>query len=235
MQVLRIERGQLVGAGPPFMCFSATASFSVAAVTAAIGVAAIRQAGHRRDLPLAAVPLLFASQQAVEGILWLQLSGQGDAGHIAVLSFAFLIFAEVIWPSYVALAALCIEPDRRRRRMLWVLAAFGFALSIYLLIGLLGDPPTVAIRGHSIGYGSEVTSLTWRQLPYLICTCLPFLLSSHRIVQILGVLVLGGFLVSAHFYLSTYVSVWCFFAAADSSLIYFHFRRTALAVGFQPS
>ncbi len=216
------------------MCFSASASFSVAAVTAAIGVAAIRHTRHPKELPLAAVPLLFASQQAVEGVLWLQLSGQGDAGHIAVLSFAFLIFAEVVWPSYAALAVLFIEQDRRRRRMLWVLAAIGAALSIHLLTGLIGDPPTVAIRSHSIGYGSEVTSLTWRQLPYLICTCLPLLLSSHRIVQVLGVLVLGGFLVSAYFYLATYVSVWCFFAAADSSLIYFHFRRSALAVSLQP-
>ena len=177
--------------------------------------------------------MLFASQQAVEGVLWLQLSGQGDAGQIAVLSFAFLVFAEVVWPSYAALAVLLIEPDRRRRRMLWVLVAIGIALSVHLLTGLLGDPPAVAIRGHSIGYGSEVTSLTWRQLPYLICTCLPFMLSSHRIVQVIGVLVLGGFLVSAYFYLATYVSVWCFFAAADSSLIYFYFRRAALAVDLQ--
>ena len=216
------------------MCFSATASFSVAAVTAAIGVAAIRQAGHPRELPLAAVPLLFASQQAVEGVLWLQLSGQGDAGQIAVLSFAFLVFAEVVWPSYAALAVLLIEPDRRRRRMLWVLVAIGIALSIHLLTGLLGDPPAVAIRGHSIGYGSEVTSLTLASgSPTSFAPASPFMLSSHRIVQVIGVLVLGGFLVSAYFYLATYVSVWCFFAAADSSLIYFHFRRAALAVDLQ--
>lgn len=215
------------------MCFSATASFSVAAVTAAIGVAAIQQAREPRELPLAAVPMLFASQQAVEGVLWLQLTGQGDAENIAALSFAFLLFAQVIWPSYAAVAILLIEPDHRRRRVLWGLATIGAALSIHLLTGLLSDPPTVSIRGHSIGYGSEIVGISWQQLPYLLCTCGALLLSSHRTIQVLGVLVLVGFLVSAYFYLGTYVSVWCFFAAADSSLIYFYFRRAALAVELQ--
>lgn len=216
------------------MCFSATASFSVAAATAAIGVAAIRQVTHRTELPLAIVPLLFAAQQAVEGVLWLQLSGEGDGGRVALLSFAFLIFAEILWPAFAALAVLLIEPDRRRRYALGVIAVIGAALSIYLLLGLFIDPPTVAIRGHSIAYTGDAFSLSWRQIPYLLCTCGALLLSSHRTVQLLGVLVLTGFLVSAYFYLATFVSVWCFFAAADSSVLYFHFRRTALAIRFQP-
>ena len=216
------------------MCFSATASFSVAAATAVIGVAAVRQATHWRDLPLAAVPLLFATQQAVEGLLWLQLSGGGDGGQIAVLGFTFLVFAEVVWPSYAALAVLLVEPDHRRRRALWVVAAIGVALSIHLLIGRLDALPDIAIRGHSIGYGSDVDPFSWRQLPYVLCTCGALLLSSHRMVQAVGILVLIGFLVSAYFYLASFVSVWCFFAAADSTLLYFHFRRAAVALSLQP-
>ena len=216
--------------GVDIMCFSASASFSVAVTTAVIGIAALRQVGHPRDLPLAAVPLLFAFQQTVEGALWLQLSGAGDSGQVAVLSFTFLIFAKILWPIYTPLAALLIEPDRRRRRVFCVIAVIGFALSIYLLTDLLGDPVSVTIRDRSIGYASDVDPASWRQLPYLLCTCFALLFSSHRIVQVLGVLMLVGFTVSAYAYLAAFISVWCFFAAAASSVIYLYFRRAAMAV-----
>jgi len=212
------------------MCFSATASFSVAAATAGIGLATLKQVKHPRELPLAVTPLLFACQQMVEGFLWLQLSGESDGGNVAVLSFVFLIFAEVLWPTYTALALLPIEPDRRRRRVFWAIAAIGSALSIYLLAGLVGDPPAVAIRGHSINYTGEVNALSWQQVPYLLCTCLAMLLSSHRVIQVFGAVVLVGFLVSAYVYFATFISVWCFFTAAGSTLIYFYFKRAAKAV-----
>ncbi len=212
------------------MCFSATASFSIAATTAVIGLAAIKHVKQPRELPLAIVPLLFTSQQAIEGVLWLQLSGESDSAKVAALSFAFLIFAKVFWPIYAALAVLLIEPDRRRRQVLSAIAVIGSVLSGYLLVGLLGDPSVAAIRGHSISYTSDVEAITWQQIPYLLCSCGALLLSSHRIIQVFGAIVLVGFLVSAYLYLAAFVSVWCFFAAADSSLLYFYFKRAAIRV-----
>lgn len=212
------------------MCFSATASFSVAATTAVIGLAALKHAKQPREIPLAIVPLLFASQQAVEGVLWLQLSGESDSGKIAALAFAFLVFAKVLWPAYTALAVFLIEPDHRRRRVLCAVALIGSALSIYLLAGLVSTPPVVVIRGHSIGYTSDVEAITWQQIPYLVCTSAALMLSSHRIIQVFGLLILVGFLVSAYVYFAAFVSVWCFFAAANSSLLYFYFKRAAVGV-----
>ena len=55
------------------MCFSAPASFVAAAVTGAVGVAAMMRVHRREELPLAAMPLFFAVQQAIEGFLWLSL------------------------------------------------------------------------------------------------------------------------------------------------------------------
>lgn len=212
------------------MCFSATASFSVAAVTAGVGVAALRHVTQTRELPLAAVPLLFAIQQAIEGLLWLRLGGAIGIGSVTQLATGFLIFAEVVWPAYAALAVLAVEPDRRRRQCLLALAAGGSLLSLMLLVGVLGDPPAVAIRGHSIEYASEVNALSWQQVPYLVLTGAPLLLSSHRAVQAFGGVVLAGFAASAYAYVATFISVWCFFAAAGSVLLYFHFKRVAVAV-----
>lgn len=209
------------------MCFSATASFSVAAATAAIGIAAVTQATRPRELPVAIVPLLFAAQQTVEGVLWLQLTGAGDTGTVVALATTFLVYAEVLWPAYAALAVLLIEPDRRRRRVLQGLAVIGCVLAIYLLVSLLGNPPDAAIRGHSISYTSDVHPLSWQMVPYLLCTCGAVLISSHRLIQVFGAVVAVGFLVSAYVYMASFISVWCFFAAADSTLLYFYFRRRA--------
>lgn len=207
------------------MCFSATASFAVAGATAVTGLAALRQVTRPREVALAAVPLLFAAQQAVEGAIWLQL-GAGTDGGVPGLALVFLLFAFVVWPVYTPLAVWLIEPEPQRRRAIAAIAAIGAALSAVLLLDLLASPPGAAIRGHSIDYGGG-DPLSWRQIPYLVATCLPPLLSSFPLVRIFGAVVLGGFVVSAGVHATTFVSVWCFFAAADSTLLYVHFRRAA--------
>jgi hypothetical protein len=123
------------------MCFSATASFSAASITGVIGIATLRQVKHPRELLLAAMPLLFAAQQAVEGALWLQLPAGAGRDAVAALSLCFLVFAKVLWPAYVAPAVLLIEPDLRRRPVLYALAALGCTISIYTLNRLIENPP----------------------------------------------------------------------------------------------
>jgi hypothetical protein len=216
--------------GKILMCFSATASFSVAAATAMVGIGTLRHANSWQQLPLAVVPLLFAFQQTIEGILWLQLSGGGNAAFVPALSLIYLVFAEGLWPAYAATAALLVEPDPRRQTVMSILAAFGFAISAYLMSELIETPQAAFVRGNSIAYSSTSSPLSWQQLPYLICTCLPPLLSSHKVVRLFGLMMFVGFLMSAYMYSVTFVSVWCFFAAAGSILLYFCFKRDALRV-----
>ena len=211
------------------MCFSATASFAVGALTAVIGIAALRHVTSRHELPLAIVPLLFAAQQMLEGLVWLRLEPGGN-GQVSGLAFCFLVFAKVVWPVYAAVAVLLIEPVQRRRLILGGIAVLGGLLSAYLLADLLSEPLSASIQGHHIVYGSGVAALSWQHLPYLFCTCAPMFISSHRVIRLFGAAVLIGFAVSAAAYLAAFVSVWCFFAAANSTLLYFYFRQTAFAV-----
>ena len=56
------------------MCFSATASFSAGALLLGIGTLTLRSAlatRQRHALPFAAIPMLFAMQQLIEGVIWL--------------------------------------------------------------------------------------------------------------------------------------------------------------------
>jgi hypothetical protein len=55
------------------VCFSATASFTTAAVTAVIGVIAVSRTSQPREFMLAGMPIMFAIQQGIEGLLWLNL------------------------------------------------------------------------------------------------------------------------------------------------------------------
>src|SRR5208282_38182 len=176
---------------------------------------------------------LFAVQQAIEGVLWLRLSAGSGVEEIAALSLTFLIFAKVLWPAYIALAVLPVEPDPRRRQALYAIAIFGCSISIYVLNRLIGNPVPAAICGHSIAYGGEKYVLTWQGLVYLLCTCAPLLLSSNRAVQNFGAAILVSFLVTAYADYATFISVWCFFAAANSSLLYFYFKRGAFSASFQ--
>ena len=51
------------------MCFSATASFSAGAFLLGLGTLTLKSARRPRELPFAAIPLLFAIQQLSEGVI----------------------------------------------------------------------------------------------------------------------------------------------------------------------
>ena len=57
------------------MCFSATANFVGSSVLGAAGVVTLTKVKHRRELLFAALPMLFAIHQFIEGFVWLGLDG----------------------------------------------------------------------------------------------------------------------------------------------------------------
>ena len=75
------------------MCFSASVSYSAAAVLVGTGVYAVRQARRlpRRYLMWALVPVLFGLQQAFEGRVWQELDA-GDTGAVVPYALGFHFF-----------------------------------------------------------------------------------------------------------------------------------------------
>ena len=102
------------------MCFSAPASFVTAGITGTIGIVALTRVSEPRELPLAATPLLFALQQSIEGLLWLNLPLAPDGSLSTVLTFLYLFFAEAFWPLYAPIAVWLIEPSEHRRHFMVV-------------------------------------------------------------------------------------------------------------------
>lgn len=172
----------------------------------------------------AIVPLLFAVQQFVEGSQWL-VSHPSIAS--LVLGYAFLFFAFLLWPVYIPIAVYQLEKDRQLRTLLkWMIGA-GAVTSFSLLIALLSRPLTVGVLSKSIDY-HIVTPLGWiGVLLYLAATCGPLTISSHARIRWFGAAVTLAIIFSGWFYRETFISVWCFFSAILSALIFlFYYQRS---------
>jgi len=206
------------------MCFSATASFVAAGATAAIGIVCLVRAGDRRELPLAATPLLFAGQQAVEGLLWLTLPQAPGGSTSSGLTLLFLLIAEVFWPAYAPVAAWLVETDPRRRRLIGLCIASGFGVAAWLLWALLTRSHGALLQDGHIVYvtGQQPSAIVG--VAYLAATGLSLVLSSRRTIRLLGALVLVGSVIAYLAYWEAFVSVWCFFAAGSSLIVLGYFE-----------
>lgn len=207
------------------MCFSATASFATSLLTGAIGLATLSRARTRNERMLAAMPLIFSAQQAIEGCLWLNLGHDGPEALSTGLAILFVFFAQVLWPVYAPVAVLMVEADPLRRRALALSIVAGLAISLFLLWGMIAAWPTARLIDGHIVYSTAFAHPLAMILVYLMATGIAMLLSSHRTVFWLGLVVTAGSAVSSIFYYEAFVSVWCFFAAAASGVILLHFER----------
>ena len=203
------------------MCFSATASFTAGVLLLGLGTLTLKSARHPRQLPLAAIPLLFAIQQLSEGVIWLTFRYEAPLLN-AVMTHVSSFFSHVLWPIYVPVAVLLIEPPGRRRRALFVFVATGLAVGAYLLYFLVAFPVVSRPTGQHIEYVSPhffaVTTMTL----YLLSTTVSPMLSTHRMVKVFGVLALLSFSAAYFFFATWFISVWCFFAAILSVAVYIH-------------
>jgi hypothetical protein len=209
------------------MCFSATASFTAAAVIGSVGIATLSSAAakpDRRILALAAFPMLFALQQVVEGMLWLDLASPEPGALRGVLVHAFQGYAEVFWPVFAPLAALLIERERWHRILISVCLVIGMALSAYLLVAMIGHPYQASVGEGHIVYRNDFRYPTGIEVPYVVATTFSLLLSSEKDVQRLALVILIGFAVAYVSFHHAYISVWCFFAAIASVMVYLYVR-----------
>src|ERR1700722_13709267 len=204
------------------MCFSGTASFSAAGLLGLTGIATLAQGRKRADLPLAVIPLLFAAQQAVEGALWLTVPQGRD--HSIAFANLFAVIALVVWPVLIPRAVALVEQEPLRRLIMLILAPIGIGVAVYSAGTTLAHPYLAWPVGHSLTYVDNHPYSPTMMASYLICACLPPLISSSRTLNLFGVIVAVGLGVAILAFYEDFVSVWCFFAAL-ASLTLMHFFR----------
>ena len=204
------------------MCFSASVSFAAGTSLLAVGVFTVKKARHRDELPFAAIPLLFGVQQLIEGVLWLTFRFDSPVLNPAMTTL-YSLFSHVLWPIYVPLAALLLEPARWRRIALAAFLAAGLGTGLYLLVSMFRFPIVSKAVGGHIEYVSLHFFIGPVMAGYLAATCISMLFSSHRAVKLFGIAALLSFVASYAVYTQWFFSVWCFFAAILSGIVFLHF------------
>lgn len=210
---------------PCRMCFSATASFVASGVIATIGVATLRHVREPRTLLFAAVPLLFAIHQFCEGFVWLGLEGR--IGPIALyhVAFLFMMYAQGILPLLMPLAVALMEPPGWRRSVIVGLTCLGAVACVWDIIGLISLPSRTFVEHHSIAYRNPMTGNFAISCLYILAACGALVLSTHRVVRWYGVLNVIGLTITQIVKEYAFASVWCFYAATLSVIIYWQFSR----------
>lgn len=211
------------------MCFSATGSFAVAGLIVATGAATITRNVHRPLRLFAAIPMLFALQQAAEGTVWLTLDGT-PTGPLHVLAVdTFLGVALAVWPIWLPLSLRMAERAPGRRRLLTALLGLGVLVSLWALHVLSQWQPTATVEGHSIRYHfagtSDMRVKALLLLAYALPTVGPLFVSSVRLTRVIGAALLVSMAVTIVIQQDVFTSVWCFFAAMISVLFFVAIAR----------
>ncbi|MDF3029013.1 MAG: hypothetical protein K0S23_3320 [Fluviicola sp.] len=203
------------------MCFSASASFIAGGVLTIAGVASISQVRKPAHLIFASMPLLFAIQQVCEGFVWLSLSDTGFSVWHTFAKYAFLIFAQIIWPFWIPLGYLGIERLPERRKIIRYFLFAGIAVSILLTCRLIFSPAIAQIDGCHISYRIGTTTVLQIVTGVLYIAAIviaPFFSTRKRAIA-LAVANVVSLVVTQVFFEAYLVSVWCFFAAVQSVLV----------------
>lgn len=205
------------------MCFSPTISFTASAALGVVGIATLTQVKDKREILLASMPLLFAAQQGIEGLLWLNLLGNG--AYVTVLSILFLFFASFWWPIHAPLGSFLLETQPWRKKIIGLLVAGGLVVGVAQLIALFQHPVSAQIINKCIYYyHTEAPYPMLMLVLYGLATVGAGIISSKRIINLFSVLVVIFAYISWRVYTVNFASVWCFFAAVLSFVLYFYFK-----------
>ncbi len=205
------------------MCFSAEASFTASAVLTVVGVATQKKVHKSSQILFAAIPLFFAAQQFAEGVLWLILPNGVYPELQRIAAFIFLIIAKAGWPLIIPISILLIERDKNRKNALFVFLAAGIIAFLHYAGSLIFYDFHPVISGFHIRYPSSFPHTFARiaDVFYGISTIPPFFVSSIKGTRLLGILMFASYVVTAIFFSRYITSVWCFFAAILSIVVYF--------------
>ena len=196
------------------MCFSASASFVASGGLAVLG--GVSLVAKKENKILATIPILFAIQQAFEGIQWLYL-GNNTTSFFA--GYSFLFFAFIVWPIYTPVVVFIL--DKKKRNILKWFIFLGIGEAIYSLTLLLTQSLIIQQHNSCINYTFNFPLYSLGTLAYLVAVFVPMILSSQKFFQKFGIIIFILAIISWIFFSVTFTSVWCFFAAVVSSMFLF--------------
>jgi hypothetical protein len=205
------------------VCFSATANFVGSGVLGTVGAVTLTRVKHRRELLFAALPLLFAIHQFIEGFVWLGLDGILSPAVTHDMGAAFMLYAQGLLPFLLPLSVMLFEPDMKSRQRMRPFLALGVGTTLYILWALAAFPTQIYVRGNSIVYINQATNNITVAVLYVIATCGSLFFSEIKMMVAFGVANLAIILVVMAFKRYAFTSLWCAYAAVVSVIILAYF------------
>ncbi|WP_445259034.1 DUF6629 family protein [Nocardioides aurantiacus] len=206
------------------MCFSLEADLAVGVGLVPVAALSLREVRTLRELPFAALPLLFALHQLVEVVVWAGTEGTVCPAARDGATLAYLLVALPVLPTWVPLAVVLLEPPSSRRRVA-PFVALGVAASTYLAWAVLSRPVAVEREPHALAYSVDLTGGTAWAVLYVAAVIGPSVLSGYPEIVWFGLLNLVGLTTVAVLYAEAFASLWCVWAALASVLVMVHMRR----------
>ena len=123
------------------MCFSATASFIAGVSLLVLGVATVKKAKRKAEIPFAMIPLLFGVQQIIEGMLWLSFRFDAPLLNV-IMTYVFTLFSHVLWPIFVPFSIGLMETVAWRKKVISAFQITGIAVGLYHLYVIVKFPVT---------------------------------------------------------------------------------------------
>jgi hypothetical protein len=205
------------------MCFSATSSFAATGMLTGIGILSLFQVRKKSEYITACIPFGFALQQFSEGVIWQTYGYFNSMALMQTMTYIFLIFAMAVWPIWIPLALWAREQASLRKKLLMFNLLWGIVVATYGTYILVTNAINVGIVNHSIEYliGYETPTMYGLHLfAYVLAVILPFFISGKKIHWAFGVLLAASLVLSFIVWSVTLISVWCFFSALLSMLIF---------------
>jgi hypothetical protein len=209
------------------MCFSATANFVGSTALGGIGVVTLTKVKHPRELLFAALPVLFAVHQFIEGFVWLGLDGILSPAVAHDMGAAFMLYAQGLLPFLLPLSVMLFEPDREDRRRMLPFVVLGGGTALYILWALTAYPLQLYVRGNSIVYINQATNNTAVAVLYVIATCGSLFFSKIKPMILFGAANLAILLIVMEVKRYAFTSLWCAYAAAASVIILAYFWKSS--------
>lgn len=208
------------------MCFSATANFVGSGALGALGAVTLTRVKHRREVLFAALPILFAIHQLIEGFVWLGLQGTLSMTVAHDMGAAFMLYAQGLLPFLMPLSVFLFEPNAKSRKRMLPFLVIGGGTTLYILWALTAFPLELYIRGNSLVYINQATNNTAVAVAYVIATCGSLFFSNIRMMVLFGGANLAILLVVMEVKRYAFTSLWCAYAAVASIIILGYFWRS---------
>jgi len=205
------------------MCLAPQVDLIAGAAMAVVAVDAARHCRDIRTAPIAALPAIFAFHTLTSAFVWWGLQGAISPDLGSTATQVFLAIAFVLWPVYIPIAVLLVEPRGWRRFALMGLIGLGAYSSLTFLIPLLAGKGTAVACPYYIDFDIAGVDMTSSML-YLVATCGALLLASDRHLRLWGwanVAAVGVLILMAGRGLP---SLWCFWAACTSVFVAWYLR-----------